>query len=46
MKKIPNKNDNISKPHEMRLKVEELAREGRKELSTCIRWGESSLGIS
>ena len=26
MKKIPNKNDNIPKPHEMWLKVQELAR--------------------
>lgn len=38
MKKIPNKNDNIPRPHEMSLKVQELARGGRKELSTCIRW--------
>lgn len=38
MKKISNKNDNIPKPHEMSLKVQELARGGRKELSTCIRW--------
>lgn len=37
MKKIPNKNDNIPKPHEMPLKVQELAGGGRKELSTCIR---------
>lgn len=29
MKKIPNKNDNIPKPHEMQLKVQELVRGGR-----------------
>jgi len=30
----------------MQVKVQELVTGGRKELATCIRWGDSSLGIS